>query len=80
MTDDEKKQYEEDKRKEALDYTDADIVNESVKRLSKAFEGAVQQSVDERLKGKAPLDKAKNNVLTAEEEDARKAFANALKF
>ena len=113
MTDDEKKQYEEDKRKEELDnreaaitrreltavakeqlnaagvpagmadfidYTDADSVNESVKRLSKAFKGAVQQSVDDRLKGKAPLDKAKNNVLTAEEENARKAFANALKF
>lgn len=63
-----------------IDYTDADTVNESVKRLSKAFKGAVQQSVDDRLKGKAPLDKAKNNVLTAEEEDARKAFANALKF
>ena len=113
MTDDEKKQYEEDKRKEDLDnreaaitrreltavakeqlnaagvpadmadfidYTDADTVNESVKRLSKAFKGAVQQSVDDRLKGKAPLDKARNNVFTAEEEDARKAFANALKF
>ena len=51
-----------------IDYTDADSVNESVKRLSKAFKGAVQQSVDDRLKGKAPLDKAKNNVLTAEEE------------
>ena len=63
-----------------IDYTDADSVNESVKRLSKAFKGAVQQSVDDRLKGKAPLDKAKNNVLTAEEENARKAFANALKF
>ena len=63
-----------------IDYTDADSVNESVKKLSKAFKGAVQQSVDDRLKGKAPLDKAKNNVLTAEEEDARKAFANALKF
>lgn len=63
-----------------IDYTDADSVNESVKRLSKAFKGAVQQSVDDRLKGKAPLDKAKNNVLTAVEEDARKAFANALKF
>ena len=113
MTDDEKKQYEEDKRKEDLDnrdaaitrreltavakeqlnaagvpadmaefidYTDADTVNESVKRLSKAFKGAVQQSVDDRLKGKSPLDKAKNTVLTAEEENARKAFANALKF
>ena len=42
-----------------IDYTDADSVNESVKRLSKAFKGAVQQSVDDRLKGKAPLDKAK---------------------
>ena len=63
-----------------IDYTDADSVNESVKKLSKAFKGAVQQSVDDRLKGKAPLDKAKNNVLTAEEEYARKAFANALKF
>ena len=63
-----------------IDYTDADSVNESVKRLSKSFKGAVQQSVDDRLKGKAPLDKAKNNVLTTEEEDARKAFANALKF
>lgn len=63
-----------------IDYTDADTVNESVKRLSKAFKGAVQQSVDDRLKGKAPLDKAKNTVLTAEEEDARQAFANALKF
>ena len=63
-----------------IDYTDADSVNESVKRLSKSFKGAVQQSVDDRLKGKAPLDKAKNNVLTGEEEDARKAFANALKF
>ena len=63
-----------------IDYTDADTVNESVKRLSKAFKGAVQQSVDDRLKGKAPLDKAKNTVLTAEEENARKAFANALKF
>lgn len=62
-----------------IDYTDADSVNESVKRLSKAFKGAVQQSVDDRLKGKAPLDKAKS-VLTAEEENARKAFANALKF
>ena len=63
-----------------IDYTDADSVNESVKKLSKAFKGAVQQSVDDRLKGKAPLDKAKNNVLTAEEEDARKAFANHLNF
>ena len=34
-----------------IDYTDADTVNESVKRLSKAFKGAVQQSVDDRLKG-----------------------------
>ena len=65
---------------EFIDYTDADTVNESVKRLSKAFKGAVQQSVDDRLKGKSPLDKAKNTVLTAEEENARKAFANALKF
>ena len=69
-----KQRLAREKRKWEKDHTEAE-------RLRKMTDkGAVQQSVDDRLKGKVPLDKAKNNVLTAEEVNARKAFANALKF
>lgn len=60
---------------EVLNYTDADSCNKSITAVEKAFQGAVEKAVEERLKGGKPPKKAGNETETLEEE-IRKAMSN----
>ncbi len=49
---------------EILNYTDADTCKKSIEVVEKAFQEAVEKAVEERIKGNAPLKKAKDGAVT----------------
>ena len=52
---------------EILILTDADSCKKSIETVEKAFQTAVQRAVEERIKGREPMKKAKDAKLTDEE-------------
>lgn len=52
---------------EILILTDADSCKKSIEIVEKAFQTAVQRAVEERIKGREPMKKAKDAKLTDEE-------------
>lgn len=52
---------------EILILTDADSCKKSIETVEKAFQTAVQRVVEERIKGREPMKKAKDAKLTDEE-------------
>lgn len=50
-----------------LDYTDADKCNESIEKVEKVFQSAVEAAVQERLKGGDPMKKEPGDNTTEEE-------------
>ena len=52
---------------EILILTDADSCKKSIETVEKAFQTAVQRAVEERIKGREPMKKAKDVKLTDEE-------------
>lgn len=60
---------------EVLNYTDADSCNKSIAAIEKAFQGAVEKAVEERLKGGTPPKKAGGN----KEETLEEQIANAMR-
>ena len=52
---------------EILNLTDADSCKKSIETVEKAFQTAVQRAVEERIKGREPMKKAKDAKLTDEE-------------
>lgn len=53
----------------ALDYKDADACNKSIDSIGKAFEGAVQKAVEDRIKGGKPMKKASANETELTDEE-----------
>ena len=53
----------------ALDYKDADACNKSIDSIGKAFEGAVQKDVEDRIKGGKPMKKASANEAELTDEE-----------
>lgn len=53
----------------ALDYKDADACNKSIESIGKAFEGAVQKAVEDRIKGGKPMKKASANETELTDEE-----------
>lgn len=53
---------------EIINYTDEDSVNASIEVIEKAFQSSVQTSVDEKLKGGKPMQKAGDNNATLEQQ------------
>lgn len=60
---------------EVLNYTDADACNKSISEIEKAFQGAVEKAVEERLKGGTPPKRASGNEEKALEEQIAKAMS-----
>lgn len=60
---------------EVLNYTDADACNKSISAIEKAFQGAVEKAVEERLKGGEPPKRASGNEEKALEEQIAKAMS-----
>ncbi len=60
---------------EVLNYTDADACNKSISAIEKAFQGAVEKAVEERLKGGNPPKRASGNEEKALEEQIAKAMS-----
>lgn len=60
---------------EVLNYTDADACNKSISAIEKAFQGAVEKAVEERLKGGEPPKRASENEEKALEEQIAKAMS-----
>ena len=52
---------------EILILTDADSCKKSIETVEKAFQTSVQRAVEERIKGREPMKKAKDAKLTDEE-------------
>jgi len=52
---------------EILNLTDAESCKKSIETVEKAFQTAVQRAVEERIKGREPMKKAKDAKLTDEE-------------
>ena len=52
---------------EILILTDADSCKKSIETVEKAFQTAVQRAVEERIKGREPMKKAKDAKLTDDE-------------
>ena len=52
---------------EILNLTDAESCKKSIEVVEKAFQSAVEKAVEERIKGREPMKKAKDAKLTDEE-------------
>lgn len=52
---------------EILNLTDAESCKKSIETVEKAFQTAVEKAVEEKIKGNAPMKKAKDKTLTDEE-------------
>lgn len=52
---------------EILNLTDAESCKKSIETVEKAFQSAVEKAVEERIKGREPMKKAKDAKLTDEE-------------
>ena len=52
---------------EILNLTDAESCKKSIEIVEKAFQSAVEKAVEERIKGREPMKKAKDAKLTDEE-------------
>ncbi len=52
---------------EILNLTDAESCKKSIETVEKAFQTAVERAVEEKIKGNAPMKKAKDKTLTDEE-------------
>lgn len=52
---------------EILNLTDADSCKKSIETVEKAFQSAVEKAVEEKIKGREPMKKAKDVKLTDEE-------------
>lgn len=52
---------------EILNLTDAESCKKSIETVEKAFQSAVEKAVEEKIKGNAPIKKAKDKSLSEEE-------------
>lgn len=52
---------------EILNLSDAESCKKSIETVEKAFQTAVEKAVEEKIKGNAPMKKAKDKTLTDEE-------------
>lgn len=64
---------------EVLNYTDADSCSKSISAVEKAFQQAVEEAVNERLKGGKPPKKAPDQVTVTKEMYAKMGYAERLK-
>jgi hypothetical protein len=64
---------------EVLNYTDADSCDKSIAAVEKAFQKAVQDAVEEKLKGGTPPQKAPENGGVTKEEYSKMGYADRLK-
>lgn len=63
---------------EVLNYADADSCNKSIATVEKAFQKAVEDAVQERLKGDKPQKKAPQNETVTKEEFKKMGYAQRL--
>ena len=61
-----------------LDYSDADAYNKSILAVEKAFQKAVEDAVNERLKGGKPPKKAPDQPIVTKEDYAKMGYAERL--
>lgn len=64
---------------EVLNYTDADSCSKSISAVEKAFQQAVEEAVNERLKGGKPPKKAPDQVTVTKEMYAKMGYTERLK-